>query len=163
VRGRTIDLTRIDVFGASVPGPRHRHLGQRNQDAWTPLRGRTLRGAVVADGLGSAPSGRLGARLACRAASRALRTWAPTDAPPHTIGPLIEATWMTLLGDTPPAAARSPCLFGVVLPDGSAVPGQLGDGVVAVVTADALDPVPSTRPTFGNQTHALGTVAAWRI
>lgn len=146
-----------------MTGPRHRYLGEPNQDAWAPLRSRSFRGAVVADGLGSAPRGRLGARTACRAVALGLRTWVDTDAPPDTLGPLIESAWTVLLGDTHPRSARTTCLFGAVLADGGILTGQLGDGLVTVVSDEGSSQGDSDRVGFGNETHALGTGAEWQI
>lgn len=154
---------RTEVFGASVAGPRHRHLGEPNQDAWASLRGRLFRGIVVADGLGSAPLGRQGARIACRAVALALRTWAGTGAPPITVGPLIESMWKVLLGNTPPRTAGTTCLFGAILAGGEALIGQLGDGLVTVVTGERCSQCSSGREGFGNETQALGTGAEWQI
>ena len=163
MRATGVDIARMEVFGASVAGPRHRHLGEPNQDAWAPLRGQSFRGVAVADGLGSAPLGRLGARTACRAIALSLRTWAGTGAPPSTIGPLIESTWRVLLGHTPPRTARTTCLFGAVLADGEALTGQLGDGLATVVTGERCSQRGPGREGFGNETQALGTGAEWHI
>lgn len=158
-----VDLSRVVTFGASVAGPRHRFRREPNQDAWARLSGRAYGGVAVADGLGSAPQSRLGARLACHAVRLTLRGWGGAAADLDGVGSRIEEVWRDLLAseNVLPRHARSTCLFGVVGRGGDAVLGQLGDGLV--VAAGDATPLSARQSGFANETEALGSRAEWTM
>jgi hypothetical protein len=149
----------LRVVGASVRGPAHERAGEPNQDAWYARAGRTGALVVVADGMGSRPAAREGARAAVGACREAWRHWA---ASPNGSGEdlvrLIEVLWRLRLGGTPVGDAATTCLVGALRGDGSGVALQLGDGLVGLRDlAGVFRAIAPEREGFASTTVALGT------
>lgn len=149
----------LRVLGASVRGPAHARSREWNQDAWYARAGREGALAVVADGMGSRPAAREGARAAIAACRAAFRHWAASR---HGSGEdmvrLIEVLWRLRLGETSPDDAATTCLVCALRADGSGVALQLGDGIVGVKDGEgSFLPITPERESFGSMTQALGT------
>jgi serine/threonine protein phosphatase PrpC len=148
---------RLTSAAASVRGPSHVAEGTPCEDAWTALADHRGSLFVVADGVGSCPSARLGAATAVRAARAAWRHWAPSSAGTvDDLVRLVEVLWRLGLGDVAPSDAATTCLVCALRADGSGVIAQLGDGFVGVLRGDALDALEVDRAGFASQTHSLG-------
>ena len=149
----------LRVAGASVAGPAHARSGVRNQDAWYARVTRSGALAVVADGMGSRPAAREGARTAVAACRSAWKLWVPSPSGTgEDLVRLIEVLWRLELGRIPPGEACTTCLVCALRPDGSGVALQLGDGLVGTRTADGtFRAVTPERTGFSSGTVALGT------
>lgn len=149
----------LRALGASVRGPAHARAREANQDAWWARVDGVGALAVVADGLGSRPSAREGARAAVTASRSAWRHW--SSSPSGTgedLVRLIEVLWRLRLGATPPEQAATTCLVCALRGDGSGVVAQLGDGLVGVKdAAGAFLPITREREGFASMTRSLGT------
>ena len=155
-------------FGASVVGPGHQRDGLPNQDAWGHRAVSGGRLVVAADGLGSAPNAREGARAACRAVPDAMRLWLRRGGASDTVLPaLIHVIWRAELGEVPPETASTTCLFAYLRPDGSGILGMLGDGLILSAEPSGLRTFGDReQDSFSNQTAALGItrrVLAWEL
>lgn len=157
----------VDVFGATTRGPGHRVAHAPNQDAWARGRVGPLSVAVVSDGLGSRPRAREGALAACRSALDGVRLWSRHPAAPlELLFGLIHLLWKARIAPANPEDCACTCLIAALLPNGSGVAAQLGDGLVLIRDRSGVTPL-SERPAgdFANETAALGvtrTLAAWQ-
>lgn len=154
----------LRVAGASVRGPAHERAGEPNQDAWYGRVGRAGALAVVADGMGSRPAARTGARAAVAASREAWRHWAASpEGSGEDLVRLIEVLWRLRLGSTPAGEAATTCLACALRPDGSGVAVQLGDGLLGIGDEPgAFRAVTPERDGFASTTHALGTAHSLR-
>lgn len=146
------------AFGASVPGPRHRVLSRRNEDAWTARRWNYASMAVVADGMGSRPFARAGSQAACAAAVGAAR-WAlrVRETSPAAISAELEDRWLKSISEIcEPSQAATTCLWVLGRLEGPLLMGQVGDGMVAVRGPDGTVEFLAKRDGFTNETDALG-------
>jgi serine/threonine protein phosphatase PrpC len=142
-----------------VCGPAHARAGELNQDAWYARTSQTGTLAVVADGMGSRPAGRLGARAAVAASRDAFRLWsASPSGSGEDLVRLIEVLWRLRLQGTPIGDAATTCLVCALRADGTGVAVQLGDGVLGIcATPSAFRAVAPEREGFASTTVALGT------
>ncbi len=149
-------------FGGSVTGPEHARLGRPNQDAWTCRKAGGSLMAAVADGLGSAGHGDLGAKAACASAMEAFRLARRAGEPPswHTIA-VMRAAWHQLVARWGAEHCGTTCLACFVDPYGAMFATQAGDGIVAVRHADGrLDILPRKDKPFQNLTDTLLSLSA---
>lgn len=147
----------LRVVGASVRGPAHATSGEPNQDAWYARVGAGRALAVVADGMGSRPAARAGARAAVAACRLAFQHWSGSPCGSgEDLVKLIEVLWRLRLGSTPPSDAATTCLVCAVREDGSGVALQLGDGLAGLLQPDTFRTLGGERTGFGNETRALG-------
>lgn len=155
----------VDIFGASVRGPRNQRQGRANQDAWTHAQGAFGHLIGVCDGMGSRPASDAGARAACRALRQSARLWlgggaSPADrADPTHLVRLVEILWRLDLSPREPAACASTCLFALREPEGHLLFAGLGDGLAILRKAGrAIATFGGRTPdAFGDETLALGT------
>ena len=153
----------VDMFGASVRGPRNLRRGRANQDAWTRSGGVFGHLIGVCDGMGSRPAADAGAGAACRALRQAARLWPGGSSsvdgtnPTHLIR-LVEILWRLDLPPRTPAECASTCLFALRQADGRLLLAGLGDGLAIVRKAGgALATFGGRGPdAFGDETLALG-------
>src|SRR5689334_15794371 len=101
----------IQMFGASVRGPRNKREAKSNQDSCLRVRGAFGHLIVVCDGLGSRPASDLGARTACVAVRQAAGLWpgAGTAADPAHLVRLVEVLWRLRLAPRTPAECATTC------------------------------------------------------
>lgn len=123
--------------------------------------------AVVADGLGSARHGDLGAKAACASAMEAFRLALRVGEPPtwHTIA-VLRAAWHQLVSRWGAEHCGTTCLACFVDPHGALFATQVGDGIVAVRRADgSLNILPKKDKPFQNSTETLSSQGAkdWSI
>ena len=140
--------------GASIIGPRHLDLGERNQDAMALSGWRGGWIAAVADGLGSRTRSELGARSACQVSRRILRAASKSFDLSATL-PLIHQKWLEAIEPTTPRDAATTLLFGRVTAEGDVHTAQLGDGLLLVRCAGQFRCITPNRTAYGNQTWAL--------
>lgn len=143
--------------GASIRGPLHRSTGASCEDCW--LAHSDARGTVlaVADGLGSRPQARLGARAAVRAVRQAWRHWSLSPrGKAEDLVRLVEVLWRIALGEIEPNDAATTCLVCAVPRDRDGVLAQLGDGLVGTLRSGEFSALVAPREGFGTETHALG-------
>ena len=155
----------VDIYGASVRGPRNLQRGTPNQDAWTHAQGPFGHLIGVCDGLGSRLASDTGARAACRALRRSARLWSrggasPTSRvdPTHLVR-LVEILWRLDLSPRGPAECASTCLFALREPGGHLLLAGLGDGLAVLRKAGTGVATFGGRSpdAFGDETLALGT------
>ena len=154
----------VEMFGASVGGPRNVRQGKANQDAWIHAAGAFGHLIGVCDGMGSRRAADAGARAACRALRRAARLWpggsSPADRPdPTHLVRLVEILWRLELVPRKPSECASTCLFALREPDGHLLFAGLGDGLAIVRGAGGGVATFGGRSphAFGDETLALGT------
>lgn len=145
-------------FGASVTGPLHQQEGRPNEDAWLGISRNYGTLVVVADGMGSKPNARMGAKMACQAVKDALQPWGKADgAEPATLLRLIHLLWGLRILPAKGSDSATTCLFAVVLPSGKLLVAQLGDGMAAICLPDGnIEVLSNEREGFSNQTTGLG-------
>jgi serine/threonine protein phosphatase PrpC len=144
-------------FGVSVRGPLHHKENLPNQDAW--LGGRNAFGSfiVVCDGMGSRPHSQEGAQAACRAVRQSLVLWSKAKQPSLDMLPrLITPLWKLAISPRLAEECATTCLFAFLKPSGNLLCGGLGDGLIALKTAEDIQTVLGERSGFGNETLALG-------
>lgn len=146
------------VIASSVRGPAHTRDGRPCQDAWLAVPGENACLAVVADGMGSRPNAREGARAATRAARDAWRVWSrsPVGVAEDLIR-LVEVTWRLRLGSIPVESAATTCLLYAEDRHGRAAMAQLGDGLLLRKNGDGVIVVHPSRSGGLGRTDALGT------
>lgn len=152
----------LSGFGGSVTGPEHARLGQPNQDAWTCRKAGGGLMAAVADGLGSARHGDLGAKSACASAVEAFRLARRAGEAPswHTIA-VLRAAWHQLVERWGAEHCATTCLACFVDPHGAVFAAQAGDGIVAVRHADgSLNILAKKDKPFQNSTETLSSQGA---
>jgi len=157
----------FSILGVSVAGPEHVRLSQPNQDAWTYRKVGGSLMAAVADGLGSARHGDLGAKAACTAAVEAFRIAHRTGEKPswYTLA-VLRAVWHQLVAHLGAEHCGSTCLACFVDPYGAVFAAQAGDGIVAVRHADGNVNIMSSKDkSFQNSTETLSSLGAkdWSI
>lgn len=157
-----------EVCGATCAGPAHRHDKVPNQDRWCRTRSRFGMVVVVCDGLGSAEQARFGATAACAAVTRAVPLWlAHDDASDDQLIRLIHVLWAMRVNSYGQRNCATTCLFGMTLPAGGVLLGQLGDGIILLEAPDAsVSPLVAPRKRFGNETTGLGIatdIGEWTI
>ncbi len=145
---------RFIACGTSVIGPRHRDLGEPNQDAMVLVGCRGGWIAAVADVLGSRICSDLGARSACQVSRRILRSRSSSFDLPATLS-VIHQQWLAAIDPTFPRDAATTLLFGRVTDQGEVHAAQLGDGLLLVKYAGQFCCVTPERKGYGNQTWAL--------
>lgn len=151
----------VDIYGASVRGPRNRSEGRVNQDAWARAAGPFGDLIAVCDGMGSRPNADVGARAACKAAKKSVRLWPGTasSADPRHLVRLVEVLWRLEL--TPRAASdcASTCTLALREPDGHILIAGLGDGLAVLMHGSGSLSSFGGRSSgaFGDETLALGT------
>ena len=151
-------MFQICSFGASVRGPLHQREGRLNEDAWLHAAGTFGVLAVVCDGMGSKPNGRLGSQAACLAAKEAVQRWSKVqDAPLSYLAHLIEIFWRLRVHPTEPGSAATTCLLALASESGVWVLGGVGDGLVITRTGEGQCAVINSRGAeFSNETIGLG-------
>ena len=110
----------VEMYGASVRGPRNRREGLVNQDAWVRAAGTFGHLIGACDGMGSRPASDTGARAACQALRRAAGLWPGTasSADPAYLLRLVEILWRLELAPRAPAECASTCTFALREPGG---------------------------------------------
>jgi len=151
---------RVEIFGASVKGPRNQSVGHPNQDAWMKAQGRFGSLAVICDGLGSRPRSHEGARFACRAVRKAVALWPGirSRAKPVHLLRLVEILWRLALAPRGVDEFATTCLFALSEEDGHMILAGIGDGVALVRGPDCgvVRYGGRTTDNFGNETIGLG-------
>ena len=151
----------VELYGASVRGPRNRREGRVNQDAWVRAAGTFGHLIGACDGVGSRPASDTGARAACQALRRSAGLWPGTasSADPANLVRLVEVLWRLDLAPRAPAECASTCAFALREPDGHLLLAGLGDGLAIIRRADGSMATFGKRDSdaFGNETLALGT------
>lgn len=158
----------LEWFGASVRGRSHIQQRRPNEDAWMGMSGAFGTAIVISDGMGSKPNARIGAQMACRAVSDALKPWAKSEnAPAATLLRLVHLFWGLRVLPQKEEDSAATCLFVAVLPSGELTIAQLGDGIAAIRNADgSLEILQGERQGFTNQTTGLGiakTTKDWTV
>ncbi len=156
------------LLAASVRGPAHERAKRPNEDA---CRGKATVASfwmAVADGMGSRPMARAGARAAVGAAARAWRLWsARADAEPADFARLCGVLWrLALPEEVTPADAASTLVFCGGFAHRQGLCAQLGDGLVGHRTRDGFVALTQQKDGFSNQTVGLGTtdqLADWLL
>jgi serine/threonine protein phosphatase PrpC len=118
--------------------------------------------AAVADGLGSARHGDLGAKAACASAVEAFRLARRAGEAPswHTIA-VLRAAWHQLVARWGVEHCGTTCLACFVDPHGAVFAAQAGDGIVAVRHADgSLNILANKDKPFQNSTETLSSQGA---
>ena len=159
---RDVPSAVLSGFGGSVTGPEHATLGHPNQDAWTYRRTSGCLMAAVADGLGSARHGDIGAKAACASTIEAFRLALRAGVPPtwHTIA-VLRAAWHQLVAQWGAEHCGTTCLACFVNPHGALFAAQAGDGIVAVRHADgSLNILQKRDKPFQNSTETLSSQGA---
>mgnify|MGYP001765111258 CR=1 FL=1 len=152
----------LEGFGGSVTGPEHARLGRPNQDAWTRRKAGGSVMAAVADGLGSAKHGDLGAKAACTAAMEAFRLARRAGETPswQTIA-VLRAAWHQLVARWGAENCGTTCIACFVDVHGAIFATQAGDGIVAFRHADGrLDILPRKDKPFQNSTATVSSQGA---
>lgn len=151
----------VEMYGASVQGPRNKREGRVNQDAWVRATGAFGHLIGACDGMGSRPASDVGARAACRVLRRAVHRWPGTmsSADPTHLVRLVEILWRLELAPRTPAECASTCIFALREPDGHLLLAGLGDGLAIVRRTDRSMAIFGGRSSnsFGSETLALGT------
>lgn len=151
----------VDIYGATVRGPRNRREGRANQDAWARSSGPFGDLVAVCDGMGSRPAADVGARAACEAVKKAVRLWpgSAASADPTHLVRLVETLWRLELSPRTASECASTCAFALREPDGHVLIVGLGDGLAVVRRADGdlLTLGGRSSESFGDETLALGT------
>lgn len=153
---------RLIASGATITGPRHLELGEKNQDAMG-LRG--WRGgwvASVADGLGSRPRSDIGSRYACVVAQRVMGSY-PVNLELQRALTQIYSEWLTEIFPYSPDDSATTLLLASVSASGKVRAAQFGDGLLLVRSSGLFRCITQSRSGFGNQTHALSSVHNSRI
>ena len=156
------EVGHVELYGASVRGPRNAQRARANQDAWVRSSGPFGHLIGVCDGMGSRSASDVGARAACRALRRAARLWPgrSSGAPlsPTLLIRLVEILWRLELRSRLPAECASTCLVALREPDGHLLLAGLGDGLAIVRKADGEVATFGGRSedAFGDETLALG-------
>lgn len=153
------------VAAASVRGPRLAAAGRPCEDACGGVVSSSGAAVAVADGVGSSPYARLGARLAVRAAKEAARRFlAAPAASPDAVPRFVRAAWELSLGELLPSDAATTCLLAVDAPGRGVFFWGLGDGLAAWHSKGAVEVLTASRDGFGNETRALGSGrAGWIV
>lgn len=159
-------MERVCTFGASIKGERHQLQGRLNDDAWMSGSGRFGSFICVADGVGSAPNGRKGAKEACNAV-RAVLGMAhvavnDVGSSLQEFAKHIESTWIELIKPDSPEACATTCLVAWRKPDGTILVGGIGDGmIVARVDGATRWVVGPPEDKFNSSTVTLGQGRQW--
>lgn len=152
-------------FGCSVSGPANVALGRACQDAWAGrswrVHGSLATSAIaVADGLGSRPKSRTGARAAVSVALVGARRWSDNPALGTSwLVRWIEAEWRFAIGPEAPEDCCTTCLLAVHSPERGLLIGGIGDGLGLISTGQGIDSALPRRnaEAFSNETLALGS------
>jgi hypothetical protein len=113
-----------------VTGESHIRAKRRNDDAWRASESGTGVVVAVADGVGSVPHGRLGARAAVAAAHSVARRWLDRELGADAVPGEVTGDWSDAIGQQDPADCATTLLFGAVRNDGCVLLAWLGDGLV---------------------------------
>ncbi|MGM1051034.1 MAG: PP2C family serine/threonine-protein phosphatase [Pseudomonadota bacterium] len=143
---------RLLAGGASVPGPAHIQEGTPNQDALCVSGCNEGWCIAVADGLGSRPLSHLGSRKAVQLFRRLAREQASIL--PDRVGPALRADWLAHF-DSSFSRYETTCLWARVDADGRGLAGQVGDGLVLIMSHGEFRVITGQRQGFGNQTNTL--------
>ncbi|MEL3908222.1 MAG: PP2C family serine/threonine-protein phosphatase [Treponemataceae bacterium] len=148
---------RKNIWGVSVRGPAHYANGLPNQDSFLIKKTRKGLVAVVADGLGSKPHSDKGAREACRAVLKAIRTFENLSVQIYDLLLLIQGYWTVALKNFPASKCSSTCLF-VYISDTGIFAARLGDGMIFLLGKDDTSSEMLTdikEDSFSNATFCL--------
>lgn len=143
--------------GASVTGEAHRRLGEPNQDAWAGREGSFGSVVVVADGMGSRAAAKRSAEAACQAVLTSVRLAGSNPPTPSALLRLVDAVWLVILADVPPADLGSTCLLSWQRPDGSILLAQVGDGLCCFDGAGMHVSTDFTSDGWLNETESIGS------
>lgn len=148
----------VQMYGASVRGPRNRREGRANQDAWVKASGAFGHLIGVCDGVGSRRNADLGARTACCALRQAVNHWPGSAAAAKQLVRLIEILWRLELKGHNAADYACTCMFALRASDGGLLLAGLGDGLAMLREGDEQLATFGGRGSdvFGNDTLALG-------
>jgi serine/threonine protein phosphatase PrpC len=154
-------------FGASVAGPEHMRLGRPNQDAWILRKAFGSFSAAVADGLGTAKYGNVGAKAACVAAMEAFRIARRAGAMPSrlSIG-VLRAAWHQFIADWGAENCGTTCLTCSINHYGELFAAQIGDGIIVIRRSDGrINILPRKAKEFQNFTETIGSQSAqnWSV
>ena len=148
----------VQMYGASVRGPRNQREGRANQDVWVKASGAFGHLIGVCDGVGSRRNADLGARAACRALRHAANHWPGGSASAKHLVRLIEILWRLELKSHDAADCACTCTFALRASDGGLLLAGLGDGLAMLREGDEQLATFGGRGSgvFGNDTLALG-------
>lgn len=113
-----------------MTGESHVQAGLGNEDAWCARE--RVNGAViaVADGVGSAPHGRLGAGAAVAVGHSVACRWLDRELAHGAVPREVTVDWLDAIGRNRPDDCATTLLLGAVRDDGSVLLAWLGDGLV---------------------------------
>ena len=153
----------MDYFGASVAGPAHRAIRKLNEDQWLGAYGAFGSLIVVSDGLGSKDRARHGAKKACIATLRAVRTWhKDRTGSLDDLVSLVETLWLEEIVPFDRLDCAATCLLALAHRDGRTYVAALGDGMAAVRRRGVIERVEHPRASgFCNETQSLGSGGVW--
>lgn len=151
----------LAATGSSVIGPSHKQENLPNQDAMMIY---GIRGGwciAVCDGLGSRALSHIGSRTAAQRVRSTLRQQTPEPIPSSSLhtSQKIQQSWLDeFAGNSRPY--ETTCLWAHVLPNGTGVAAQIGDGLLLIKANKQLHVITSQREGFGNQTQTLAHATA---
>tara|TARA_R110002167_G_C12704686_1_gene654211 strand:+ start:1149 stop:1853 length:705 start_codon:yes stop_codon:yes gene_type:complete len=152
---------KLAATGSSVIGPAHKQDHIPNQDA-VMIHG--IRGGwciAVCDGLGSRALSHIGSQKAAHLVRSALRQQNPERQPSFVLheSQKIQQSWLSKFqGNSRPY--ETTCLWAHVLPNGTGVAAQIGDGLLLIKANGQLHVITPQRDGFGNQTQTLSQATA---
>ena len=147
----------VQMYGASVRGPRNQRDGRANQDAWVKASGTFGHLIGVCDGVGSCSNADVGARAACRALRQAASHWPGGSASPKHLVRLVEILWRLELGNEDATECACTCMFALRSADGGLLLAGIGDGLAMIREGGKLATFGGRGSgVFGNDTLALG-------
>jgi hypothetical protein len=127
----------VRYFGSSVRGPLHRREKRPCEDAWRAWSGDDGAAIAVADGMGSRPNSRHGARVATRASIAAFRQWSRQPAvSTDWLARACEVHWRFGIAPYAPEDCASTCLLAGWSPAAGLLLAGLGDGMILLRQAD---------------------------
>lgn len=152
------------TYAATVTGPRHQQLRQKNQDAVLIRVWRDQWLAVVSDGMGSRRHAEVGSHMACAAVCHVVRK-SKFSEPDRSLILSIYRNWLHRLGHIAPGDAVATCLFAWGLRTGETRIFQLGDGAIFYQVKHFGSTQSRDEVKFSNETTGLGIsqkMSDWR-
>ena len=138
-------------------GEFHRRNGIPNQDAWSASTGGFGSVVVVADGMGSRAAASRSAKAACSAVLASVRMVGANLPSPAALFRLVDAAWLMLVDDVPPAEIGSTCLMSWCRPNGTVLLAQVGDGLCCFGGTGTHATVGSPGDGWLNETESIGS------
>lgn len=157
---------KIDYAGGSLIGQSHKETDQENQDSFLITRYGFGIVMVVADGLGTKKHSKIGSSEVCKAVGEATKIWVRKEnAPIEYLIKLIHNIWDFNIYPFTKSDCATTCLFSIVLDNGKAILGQLGDGIIYYNTGKGLSVLMEREDDFLNVTNSMNSAKSthdWR-